>query len=139
MDWASTPPIPETISSDARVRLVRVVGESEWNWLVHTTSGAGCKRRAPLEGGRRHLTLSGDAGSQPIADGVSLPGFLRGCRDRAPDQNARHLNGVLLVARLDFLAVRGYDERMRRYGYDDTDLYERLRRAQSPRAACAST
>jgi hypothetical protein len=41
-------------------------------------------------------------------------GFLRGCRDAAPDENARHLNGVLLARRSDLLRVRGYDERMRK-------------------------
>ena len=137
VDWASTPPIPETISSDARVRLVRVVGESEWN-LARAYNLA-----AQVASGEHLLKVDADTrlspemlSSQPIADGVSLPGFLRGCRDRAPDQNARHLNGVLLVRRLDFLAVRGYDERMRRYGYDDTDLYERLRLVRNLSESC---
>ena len=31
--------------------------------------------------------------------------FGRGCRDRARDENARHLNGVLHVRRAHFLAV----------------------------------
>ena len=44
----------------------------------------------------------------------------------APDENAWHLNGVVLLRREDFNAVAGYDERMRRYGWDDTDLYHRL-------------
>lgn len=37
-----------------------------------------------------------------------------------------HLNGLLVARRADLLAVHGYDERLERYGWDDTDLYERL-------------
>ena len=74
----------------------------------------------------------------------------RGCRDRAADENSRHLNGVLLVRRAHFAAVAGYDERMAHYGYDDSDLYARLeqvreqkggkaadRLATAPRCCCA--
>lgn len=44
----------------------------------------------------------------------------------APDENSWHLNGVVLVRREHFTRVHGYDERMRGYGWDDTDLYYRL-------------
>ena len=38
----------------------------------------------------------------------------------------------------DLLGVRGYDERMRRYGYDDTDLYSRLSAARNLSGGCLS-
>ena len=37
-----------------------------------------------------------------------------------------HLNGLLTARRADFLAVNGYDERIVRYGWEDTDLHNRL-------------
>jgi hypothetical protein len=63
-------------------------------------------------------------------------GFLHGCRARAATENSRHLNGVLLVRRSDLLAVAGYDERMQHYGYDDTDLYLRLKKQLNITEGC---
>ena len=40
--------------------------------------------------------------------------------------NERHLNGVLYIPTHEFRRVKGYNEFIRTYGYDDTDLYERL-------------
>lgn len=40
--------------------------------------------------------------------------------------NERHLNGVLLVHLKNFQRVNGYNEYIRTYGYDDSDLYTRL-------------
>jgi len=40
-----------------------------------------------------------------------------------------HLNGVFLVRRRHFNSVRGFDERLALYGWDDSDLYERLSRS----------
>ena len=71
---------------------------------------------------------------QPLQEGT----FLRGCRDGALDENGRHLNGVMLVRRADVLGVLGYDERMRGYGYDDTDLYHRLSAGRNLSAKCLS-
>lgn len=40
--------------------------------------------------------------------------------------NQIHLNGQLVINKIDFLSVNGYNEFLTCYGYDDTDLYERL-------------
>jgi hypothetical protein len=42
------------------------------------------------------------------------------------DANARHLNGLLYVAVDAFNKVGGYDERIQGYGYEDSELAERL-------------
>lgn len=55
--------------------------------------------------------------------------WLDACVRSAPDENAWHLNGVVLLRRSDFFAIGGYDERFRGYGWDDTDLYTRLSEA----------
>lgn len=45
-----------------------------------------------------------------------------------PEQTARELVGFLIVAREHFFKVGGYDEAIRGWGGEDTDLYERLDR-----------
>ena len=52
--------------------------------------------------------------------------FYTGNWKTAKDENEKHLNGVVYVDRRQFMAVNGYNERLRSYGWDDTDLYDRL-------------
>jgi hypothetical protein len=42
------------------------------------------------------------------------------------DENETHLNGQVYLYRNDFLMVNGYNEFLKSYGYDDSDLYIRL-------------
>ena len=57
----------------------------------------------------KHLTCLGGGGCEGAAEAGGCERaqaragaeFLRGCRDRALDENGRHLNGVLLVRRAD--------------------------------------
>lgn len=55
--------------------------------------------------------------------------FYAGDWRAARDENEMHLNGVLFVHTRSLLSVNGYDERLQSYGYDDTNLHERLQAA----------
>ena len=44
----------------------------------------------------------------------------------ARNENEIHFNGQLICNTTDFKVVNGYNERITTYGYDDTDLYDRL-------------
>ncbi|KAJ3342137.1 hypothetical protein HDU93_003353 [Gonapodya sp. JEL0774] len=44
----------------------------------------------------------------------------------AQDENERHLNGAFLARSSDVHRVGGFDERIQTYGWDDSDLFERL-------------
>lgn len=44
----------------------------------------------------------------------------------ATDENGLHLNGVFLTKTASLRAVAGFDERFELYGWDDSDLYERI-------------
>lgn len=54
--------------------------------------------------------------------------FYTGNWEKARDSNENHLNGVIYVPTHEFHRVGGYNEYIRSYGYDDTDLYNRLSR-----------
>ncbi|KAL1507023.1 hypothetical protein AB1Y20_007885 [Prymnesium parvum] len=127
VDWGSSPPLRDDLpaSLDPRVRLVVAPLESEWN-LARAYNLA-----ASLASGAVLLKVDADTYLHPgFLASHALPSgwraFFAGDWRLAPDENAWHLNGVLLVHKVHFDAVRGYDERMRHYGLDDTDLYYRL-------------
>ena len=52
--------------------------------------------------------------------------FYTGDWSKSRDENEKHLNGAIFVDRDAFFRVNGYNEFIRSYGYDDTDLYHRL-------------
>lgn len=52
--------------------------------------------------------------------------FYRFSWEHARSENEQHLNGVVLARAEDLRRVYGYDERIGTYGWDDSDLYERL-------------
>ena len=136
VDWGSEPPLSlewlltlsganasSSASPGPRVRLVRARWETAW------TLSRAYNLAAQFARGTTLLKVDADTRLHPaVLENQTLPPshFGRGCRDRAPDVNSRHLNGVVLVRAAHFAAVGGYDERMAHYGYDDTDLYARL-------------
>jgi hypothetical protein len=136
LEWGNADaPLGPRLPRDSRVRLVRAPLEREWN-LARAYNLA-----LQLARSERILKVDSDTWlapevleKQPLQEGT----FLRGCRDGALDENGRHLNGVMLVRRADVLGVLGYDERMRGYGYDDTDLYHRLSAGRNLSAKCLS-
>ena len=142
VDWSSSPPVSSLpLPTDPRLRIVRAAGEFEWN-LARAYNLA-----LQLSNAEIVLKVDSDTWLDPEVLRIQLPrvaiviggtsgAFLRGCRDDAPDENARHLNGVILARRDDLLRVRGYDERMRKYGFDDTDLYARLSQARNLTGGC---
>lgn len=48
----------------------------------------------------------------------------------AKTPNDRHLNGIFLARTRDVRAIHGYDERITTYGWEDTDLYNRLQKGR---------
>ena len=47
----------------------------------------------------------------------------------ARNENEKHLNGVVFLARQHFMQIGGYNEYIRTYGWDDSDLYNRLQQS----------
>jgi Polysaccharide pyruvyl transferase/N-terminal domain of galactosyltransferase len=48
----------------------------------------------------------------------------------ARNENEKHLNGTLLVKKKHLISCGGYNENIQGYGFDDTDLYNRLEKLQ---------
>lgn len=123
VDWGSQRPLDALLPHDHRVHLVRAPLEREWTLARAYNLAAQVARGSVL------LKVDADTWldrSFLAMHRLPLRRFIAGDWRTAPNENAQHLNGVVLVRRADFAAVGGYDERLRGYGWDDTDLYVRL-------------
>lgn len=63
------------------------------------------------------------------SDGMGPDIFRYGDYRGAWDENELHINGCLLAKMKTLHAVNFYDERLQKYGWDDSNLYERLKAA----------
>ncbi len=52
--------------------------------------------------------------------------FYTGNYELARNPNEKHLNGTIFIYRNDFFKVNGYNEFITSYGWDDSELYERI-------------
>jgi len=52
--------------------------------------------------------------------------FITGFWKNSRNPNENHLNGVIYMKKKQFESVNGYNEYIQTYGWDDTDLYDRL-------------
>lgn len=131
VDWCSDVPVHLQLKEadipgwpDSRVSVVRIEQQPVWNLARAYNLGlrfvvGECIFKADAD-----IVMVGD-----IVERKPTPGetFLAGNWANARNRNETFLNGSLLIATNDMLSVGGYDERVDRYGWDDDDLYQRLR------------
>lgn len=128
VDWSSDPPLKPIIDSqnDGRIKLVRVSGEKSWvlsrayNLAVNNTNQEYIVRTDCDYSLKPDLIEAHDLNN-------TINGFYSGNWNLARTENEVHLNGAMIFKRSNFLNVGGYDERIQTYGWDDEDLYNRLR------------
>lgn len=127
VDWSSDEPLCPLIDKyqDGRIKLVEVKGQSKWNLAMAYNLAA--------------RFSSFDKILKTDADIELLPGFFdehklsedsfyTGSWEKARNENETHLNGSVFIYRANFFKVNGYSEYISTYGWDDTDLYNRLER-----------
>ena len=129
VDWSSRRPIADAVSEaglrDGRLRILRVEAEPRWV-LSHAFN-------LSFRLSRARLICKVDADVVLTADALirnrPAPGrFVAGDYRKVSDASQHHLNGTFLAHRGDLARVGGVNEFLTAYGYDDTDLYERLLR-----------
>ena len=119
VDWSSN--IPFTFSH-SKVKIFRVEQESSWCLSMAYNLAASLAQ--------------GDVLYKLDADYIIKEGFFEqhipensfycGNYKIARNDNERHLNGCLVVSKKDFDKVNGYNENITSYGWEDSDLYNRL-------------
>lgn len=137
VDWSSTPSIADSIglqlASDARVTLVRADGQSEWILSRAYNLAARSAIYSRIMKVDCDTQLETDFfKSHPLPRDAFYAGNWRTLENGTSED--LHANGLLYAFRDDFLSVGGYDERIATYGWDDSDIAERLagiRRSES--------
>ena len=128
IDYSSTIPyfstrIKQILSKN--LKLIKVEGQEHWNLGIANNIGI---RRAKSE---MILKIDCDTYLTPLffylnQDFDPSKEFLTGnYKDLG---QASHLNGLILASKTAWYSVGGYEERYRTYGWDDEDLYARLKK-----------
>jgi len=140
VDWSSLEPIVNTLSTaaqsspsisavvkDPRVRVIRAEGQKHWVLSLACNLG--------LRLARYDKILKVDAETEmldmffskhELREGTFFAGNWR----LAHNENEEHLNGLLYAYAADLASIGGYDERIQSYGWDDSDLHQRLEKVR---------
>lgn len=129
VDWSSDPPISYSMSKEVldgeRVTLVRVSGQNDW------VLSRAYNLAARLASYSRIMKVDCDTFLEPdFIEAHPLPrdkfyaGDWRQLESGVSDE--LHVNGLLYAYRDDYLSVGGYDERITTYGWDDSDISQRM-------------
>jgi hypothetical protein len=126
VDWGSDRPVADSLAeaglADPRILVVRVPDEPRW--ILSYAFNLGFR----MAGGALILKADADIVLEPgfFAKNPLPPGsFIAGnWRRAAPGQS--FVNGFFLIGRADLMAVKGFNEYITTYGWDDDDLYDRL-------------
>jgi glycosyltransferase involved in cell wall biosynthesis len=125
VDWSSDTPIGSELSKfkDKRIKVYEVQNQPTWCLALAFNIGV------ELASGDHILKL--DADIQIEKDFLQNHELMQGMFFAGNWRNARNpneipLNGVLYITKNDFKAINGYNEYFKLYGWDDSDLYQRL-------------
>ena len=126
VDWSSENPCATDVLKagvdDPRIKHVRVEGEEKWVLSFAYNLGADIARYPRLLKLDADYVLSQDFF---LVNKLGSLSFRAGNWRRATKEN-KYINGALYCWRDHFISVGGYNENIRDYGWDDSDLYDRL-------------
>lgn len=128
LDWDSRESLLPLVRKYQDGRIFLAVARNQPKWILSYA----CNLAARLTS--RSCILKMDA------DVKVLPGFFEkhtlqpglfhcGNWRKHRNVNELHLNGIVFLRREDFFRVNGYNEYIKFYGWDDSDLYQRLEAA----------
>lgn len=124
VDWTSDVPF-DPPKNCPQLKLLRVEGEEKWelsravNLAIHE---ARYDKVLKIDADTNITSAFFDA--HPFPPGQSH--FYTGNWALARTPEEIHLSGILYARREALMRINGYDERISTYGWDDSDLYERL-------------
>jgi hypothetical protein len=108
-----------------QVRVVRVPGRKSFNVSAARNAGAAAARASWL------FFRDADVAVAPGFAAEVLPLLREGGHYRSRLKAIGPLAGALICAREEYIRVGGYDDAMEGWGYEDVDMYARLRLAGS--------
>lgn len=126
VDWSSDKPLNELVEKyqDGRIFLARCEGlQNEYIPTIANNLSVRLSSRDTILRIDSDILLYDDFFRKHTLKGND---FWTGDWKKAKNENDKSLNGTVLIKREDFFSVNGYNERLRLYGWDDDDLYDRL-------------
>ncbi len=129
VDWTSDEPVIKALEQadllDPRVKVLRIEGEARW--ILSTAFNAGfraAKHSKILKADADIILKDGFFARNILAPGTFLAGDWRNA-----DPGQEFINGFFFIARDALMAANGFNEMITTYGWDDDDLYDRLKEA----------
>jgi len=126
IDWCSDVPVLEELKLagivDKRVKVIRVVDEPRWILSYPFNLGF---RLAKYE---RILKVDADITLKPNffkANPLIAGTFIAGDWQKAA-KGQEHINGFFYIRQIDLLRIKGFNEYITTYGWDDDDIYTRM-------------
>ena len=128
VDWSSSPTVSDSISDiqDDRIKVVRVEGEPKWILTYGFNVGLRFASYSKIYKFDADIQVSVDF---LIKNSFSANTFVRGYWKEAFDRGEdtqMYVNGSFGCEKEALVGIGYYNELIRTYGWDDSDLYERL-------------
>jgi glycosyltransferase involved in cell wall biosynthesis len=138
VDWSSSVEVAQRLREagicDERIRIIRVVDEPRWILSYAFNLGFRHAKRDLI------LKLDADITLKPnfferniIKERIFIAGNWE-----AAEKGQEHINGFFFVHRSDLLRIKGFNEYITTYGWDDDDIYARLQESGIQRV-CVDT
>jgi hypothetical protein len=128
VDWSSSPTVNDSIShiQDDRIKVVRVEGEPKWILTYGFNVGLRFASYSKIYKFDADIQVSTDfLQKNTISSNLFVRGYWKEALDRGED-NQMYVNGSFGCEKEALKEIGYYNELIRTYGWDDSDLYERL-------------
>ncbi|MCR9222565.1 MAG: glycosyltransferase [Hyphomonas sp.] len=126
VDWTSNEAVRDSLTdagiTDSRIRVIRVEGESRWILSYAFNIGFRYANYDKILKADADIVLSTNFFEENALDETS---FISGFWEDA-EEGQEHINGFFYVNTTHLGAVKGFNEFITTYGWDDDDLYSRL-------------
>jgi len=126
VDWTSKNPVFEYLRehgvADPRISIVRVEKQERWILSYAFNLGFRVAKYDKILKTDSDIVLRTDFFEKNL---LCENAFLSGDW-RVAEKGQEHINGFFYVRRADLLAVKGFNEHITTYGWDDDDIYSRL-------------
>lgn len=128
VDWSSTPKLELDIT-DTRIKIIRVEGKKQFNLGQAYNTGFKAAKFSKI------MKMDVDyfinpyydlLGEVPVPESTFYTGNWKLHQYDGDMGFLRYTNGWLYVDKNDFWSAGGYREDLQGYGFDDSDLYQRL-------------
>lgn len=128
VDWGSTAPLRYSdFPDDPRIKIYRIEQDE---FIAPQAMGAAVRLTTSRMVFKidSDVKLVGGIPTQPPQEGW----FWRGKQHIPENEDSYHVYGTYLIPRAWYDAANGYNERLRGWGFEDQDLYTRIKKAGYP-------